>query len=255
MRPSRESPLRSPRRRRAPRRRQLRPRGARARRATRGASGRERHAETPPRDSLLRRRPLATGLVSPRRAGRVGQRPRRELGRCLLPRALTRDRPRPGRGTPHPPRRVQRAQRALPAPAAAPPQPEPTLWAAGKQPEQRCDPLFVVAGHRLTRRSTRSQSSLELRPELPEAARDPARDRPRRQVERLADRLVALVAAEEAIEHLPARLADRLEAGADGQRLVEQRERLVEAAGVELVELRRRLPAARRAGGRGRAAG
>ena len=105
-------------------RHRLRPRGARARRATRGASGRETARGDATRDSPLGGAPSLPGWSVRVEAGRVGQRPRRELGRCLLPRARTRDRPRPGRGTRHPPRRARRAQRALPAPAAAPVRPE-----------------------------------------------------------------------------------------------------------------------------------
>src|SRR5205814_8750943 len=71
-----------------------------------------------------------------------------------------------------------------------------------------------------------------------EAARDAARDRPGRQLERVADRPVALVAAEEALEDLPARVADRLQAGAHRQRLVQRRQGLVHPRRLEIVELR-----------------
>ena len=50
------------------------------------------------------------------------------------------------------------------------------------------------------------RSRFEPLPEPVEAARDPARDRAGREPELLADRPVALVAAEEAVEHLVALL-------------------------------------------------
>src|SRR4051812_12770654 len=59
---------------------------------------------------------------------------------------------------------------------------------------------------RTTRPSCRVGSSFEVVAKLAEAARDPAGDRPGGELELIADRPVALVAREEAVEHLAARL-------------------------------------------------
>src|SRR6185312_17017669 len=53
--------------------------------------------------------------------------------------------------------------------------------------------------------------------------------------ERLADRAVALVAREEAVEHLLARLGQRRERVTHGERLVERREHVVEPGRLELL--------------------
>src|SRR3954470_609395 len=63
--------------------------------------------------------------------------------------------------------------------------------------------------------------SCEALLQLPEAARDPAGDRAGRDPELLADRPVALVAAEEAVEHLLALVRELGKRLADGERLVE----------------------------------
>src|SRR5207249_2881234 len=142
------------------------------------------------------------------------------------------------RGTQRPLPRAQRARRSRLARAAAPAQPAPTRWAPAVR--AAASPRFAPRRSRssTTRRPRPSGSSLQLGPQLPEAARDAARDRPGRQLERVADRPVALVAAEEALEDLPARVADRLQGGAHRQRLVQRRQGLVHPRRLEIVELR-----------------
>src|SRR4051794_22508786 len=95
----------------------------------------------------------------------------------------------------------------------------------------------------LPRRTRGSRSSLQLDFQFSEAAGDPARDRAGREREGVADHLVALVPAEKAVEDLPAGLAERVQAGLDGQRLVERRERRVDLGRFVAFEVDRGLAA------------
>ena len=86
----------------------------------------------------------------------------------------------------------------------------------------------------------RPTPSIEFGTNFLETARDPAGDRPGRDVEHLADRAVALVAAEEAVEDLAARVADLVERGAHRHRVVELAEHVVDLPLVR-VGVRRRV--------------
>ena len=109
-------------------------------------------------------------------------------------------------------------RREAPAPRATTPSAPGATGAEARPAVLRRTYVSLVA-----RRLRAAASSLERVAQPAEAAGDPARDRPLRQVELRRDRPVALVASEEAVEHLLAVLGQLGERLADGERLVEVR--------------------------------
>src|SRR5262249_12312362 len=185
----------------------------------------------------------AATSIGARGARRRGER----SARFPRPRALPRGR---RRSAPARPRRTRRARPGCPArpvrsEAPGPPAPTPPAGRAAGEEPRPVSPRRSSCLH-LSRPAWGLISSLETLTELAEAARDPARDRPGRDPELLADRPVALVAAEEAVEHLLALLRELAERLAHGERLVEVLHRLLDAGRLEigrLVTARRGQPA------------
>ena len=102
---------------------------------------------------------------------------------------------------------ARRSHRAGDVPREAPARPAPSRsGAGGSMPSSSPRRSSSCGGQRsCTSRRVRDRiSSLEFLAQLAEAARDPARDRSGGQIERFADDAVALVAREEAVEHLAA---------------------------------------------------
>src|SRR5207245_10292874 len=123
--------------------------------------------------------------------------------------------------------------------APRPPRPSREAQASAFRAAGRAVPRSRRFRSSSSRRRSAVVSSLELPPHLDEAARDAARDRAGRQVENLADRPVALVAGEEAVEEIRARIAEGRQRLPDVQREIELREGL----GCAELDVLRRLDA------------
>src|SRR5207244_2006951 len=140
------------------------------------------------------------------------------------------------------PPRLERASRRAPAAHAAAPEPlSPTPEGPAGAPRSGGRALRCRSSPFSESPDFRTDESLEIfhrALQFVETARDAARDRACGQVELLADRAVALVAGEEPVEHVAARLADLLERLPDRERLVERLEHLVDAVRLELLDRR-----------------